>query len=198
MTATQHRIWCDDDEHALYENFVDFNEWLDGEDAEALRAELGVSELTQPSKALFASDREAYDQAFKEFRNSRRHEALNENYFNEQFGYDHWFKRNIDHFLQLVDRIETGEVVPFIGAGISVAGGFPTWEGHLKEQARTANMPQARIEELLDSGDYETVLEEIESIRGKNVFIQEMKDVFSRNGSVPDAVWRISELFSDT
>lgn len=198
MNATQHRIWCDDDEHALYENFVDFNEWLDGEDAEELRAELGVGELTQPSKALFASDREAYDQAFKEFRNARRHEALNEDYFTEQFGNDHWFQRNLDHFLQLVDRIEAGDVVPFIGAGISVAGGFPTWEGHLHEQGRTANLAEARIQQLLDNGEYETVLEEIEAVRGRDVFIQEMKDVFSRNGSIPDAVWRISELFSDT
>lgn len=198
MTPAQHRIWCDDDEHALYENFVDFNEWLDGEDAEELRAELGIADLTQPSKALFASDREAYDQAFKEFRNDRRHEALNEDYFTEQFGNDHWFQRNLDHFLQLVDRIEAGDVVPFIGAGISVAGGFPTWEGHLHEQGRTANLAEARIQELLDNGEYETVLEEIETVRGKDVFVQEMKDVFSRNGSIPDAVWRISELFSDT
>ena len=199
MTATQHKVRSDDDEHTLYENFVDFNEWLDGEDAEELRSELGVGKLTQPSKALFASDREAYDQAFKEFRNARRHEALNQDYFTEQFGNDHWFQRNLDHFLQLVGRIEAGDVVPFIGAGISVAGGFPTWEDHLREQGRTANLPEAHIQELLDNGEYEIVLEEIETVRGKGVFVQEMKDAFSRNGSsIPDAVWRISELFSDT
>jgi len=198
MSSIQHRIWCDEDEHFLYENFVDFNAWLDGEDAEDLRSELGLSNLTQPSKALFAGDREAYDQTFLEFRNARRHEALNEDYFSEQFGSDHWFKRNLDHFRRLVNRIESEEVVPFIGAGISVAGGFPTWEEHLHEQGRTANLAADHIQNLIDQGEYEIVIEEIENIRSKDVFVQEMRDVFSRTGTLPDVVWRISELFSDT
>ncbi len=40
--------------------------------------------------ANFASDRESYDQAFFQFKNERRHEALGEQYFTEQFGSDHW------------------------------------------------------------------------------------------------------------
>ena len=198
MQTTQHRTWCDEDEHFLYENFVDFNDWLEDEENEETRKGLGISDLTQPSKALFASDREAYDQAFKEFRNARRHEALNEDYFIEQFGDNHWFQRSFDHFLQLVDRIQTGDVVPFIGAGISVAGGFPTWEDHLHEQGRTANLSREHIQAMLDNGEYEAVLEEIESKRSRDVFTQEMKDVFSRTGSIPEAIWRVSELFPDT
>jgi NAD-dependent SIR2 family protein deacetylase len=198
MNATQKRIWCDEDEHSLYENFVDFNEWLDGEEAEEIRIELGIVSLTQPSKALFASDREAYDQTFVKFRNERRHDALNEAYFIEQFGNDHWFQRSFDHFLQLIERMAVGEVVPFIGAGISRAGGFPTWESHLQEQGRTANIAADHIQSLLNSGQYETVLDEIESVRGKDFFIQEMRDVFSRTGNIPEVVWRITELFSDT
>lgn len=199
MSVTQHKIWCDDDEHYQYEHFTDFNEWLDSEEAEFLRNELGIDDLSQPSKALFASDREAYDQAFGEFRNQRRHDALNEQHFTEHFGGNHWFERNLAHFIQLVDLMEENEVVPFVGAGISVSAGFPSWENHLREQGRTANIDSNHIEELLEIGAYETVLEEIEEIRGSEVFIQEIQDVFSRKGAIiPDVVWRISELFYDT
>lgn len=59
MPATQQKIWCDDDEHFLYEYFSDFNEWLDTDGGEFQRIELGTDNLSQPSKALFASDREA-------------------------------------------------------------------------------------------------------------------------------------------
>ncbi len=198
MSATQQKIWCDDDKHFQYEYFSDFNEWLDADGGEPHRIELGVDGLSQPNKALFASDREAYDQTFIEFRNERRHEALNKHYFTEQFASEHWFQRNLDHLIQLIDLMANDAVVPFIGAGVSVSGGFPTWETHLREQGVTANSDSGHIEALLDKGDYESVLEEIEQARGREVFIQEMKDVFSRTGSITDTVWRISELFKDT
>ena len=31
------KIWCDEDRHALFENFTDFNEWIDGEDGKEVR-----------------------------------------------------------------------------------------------------------------------------------------------------------------
>ncbi|MDX8403568.1 MAG: SIR2 family protein [Mariprofundaceae bacterium] len=147
---------------------------------------------------MFSGDREAYDEAFQEFSKERRHEALNEAYLVDLFGGDHWFQRNHDHFIQLVDLMAKGEVVPFIGAGVSASGGFPSWKDHLREQGRTANIDSSHIEALLESGAYEQVLEEIEGVRGRDVFIQEIRDVFSRTGTITEAVWRISEVFTDT
>lgn len=91
-----------------------------------------------------------------------------------------------------------GAVVPFVGAGVSASAGFPSWKDHLRQQGKTANIDMAYIEELLVSGAYETVLEEIEAVRGRETFIQEIRDEFSRSRTIPDVVWRISELFSDT
>lgn len=194
----QHKSWCEEGEHSHFEHFADFNEWLDGEEGQILRDEYGIDELSQPSKALYAGDKEAYDQAFKEYRKGRRHEVLNETYLIEQFDDCHWFDRNCDRFEQLVKCMADGNVVPFIGAGISVSGGFPSWKGHLREQGRTAHIPADHIEALLDDGRYEEVIEEIEQSRGRGVFIQEIRDVFSRTGSLPDVVLRLSELFNDT
>lgn len=190
--------WCDRDGHKLFEYYVDFNEWLDSDDAVAARETYKVDGLSVPSKAFYAGDRGAYDQAFKVYRKTRRHEVLNERYLCDQFSDDHWFERNLQRFDQLVEQLEAGNVVPFIGAGLSVAGGFPSWEGHLRTQGRTAGIDPAQTEALLASGQYEAVIETIEANRGRDVFIQEIRDVFSRTGQITDTTLFITELFPDT
>lgn len=198
MTPALYKIWCDEDEHYCYEHFADFNDWLDSEEGQAARVEYGVDVLPQPSKALFSGDRNSYDEAFQAFRKACRHEALGEAWFLEQLGDDHWFQRNVDHFIQLVDLMYAGAVVPFVGAGISASAGFSSWKNHLRQQGKTAHIAPEHIEALLASGAYETVLEEIEAVRGREVFINEIRDEFSRNLTIPDVIWRISELFTDT
>ena len=196
--AAQVETWCDRDEHNLFELFVDFNEWLESGEGIELRQENNIDELAQPSKALFAGDKEAYDQAFEGYRTSRRNEALNKEYLCEQFTDDHWFQRNLDHFDQLIQYLKKGVVVPFLGAGLSVAGGFPSWKDHLRQQGRTAGIDKIHIEDLLGNGQYETVIEEIENIRGRDVLTQEIRDVFSRAGNITNTTLLLTELFSDT
>ena len=130
MTALA-ETWCDRDEHKLFEYFTDFNEWLDSDEAVAVREVNKIDGISVPSKAFYAGDKEAYDQAFQEYRETRRKEVLNERYFCDQFNGDHWYERNLGRFDQFVDRLAAGDVIPFIGAGLSVGGGFPSWENHL-------------------------------------------------------------------
>jgi hypothetical protein len=190
--------WCDRDEHRLFEYYADFNEWLDSDEAASVRERYGVDDISVPSKAFFAGDKEAYDQAFREYREGRRDEVLNKTYLCEQFTDNHWFERNLQRFDQLVEQLEAGNVVPFIGAGLSKAGGFPTWEDHLRSQGRTAGIDAAHTEDLLARGEYETVIAEIEASRGRDVFVQEVRDVFSRTGTLTDTSLLVTELFADT
>src|SRR5438445_4724475 len=190
--------WCDRDKHKLFEYYVDFNEWLDSDEGATIREAYKVDGISVPSKAFYAGDTEAYDQAFKEYRKERRHEVLNERYLCEQFTDSHWFDRNIQRFDQLIERIEAGDVVPFIGAGLSKAGGFPTWKEHLRTQGRTAGIDPSHTEKLLANGQYESVIAEIEASRGRDVFTQEIRDVFSRTGEITNTTLLITELFTDT
>jgi hypothetical protein len=204
MMSTQAETWCETDGHTEYELFEDFNAWIDqGEiDLELpLLRGLGQVGLSNPSKAFFAGDREAYEQALQAYRAQRRHEVLSRNHFVETYGEAdglHWFERNEQHFDQLVECIAAKEVVPFIGAGISVGGGFPTWANHLRQQGRTAGIPQEYIEELLEQGQYEQIIDHIEQQHGRETFAQEIRDVFGKRGRIQDITLRISELFSDT
>lgn len=196
--------WCQADGHSDYELFEDFNAWIDeGEiDLELpLLRGLGQVGLSNPSKAFFAGDREAYEQALLAWRTGRRNEVLSRDYFVETYGEEdgvHWFERNEQRFDQLVGCLTAQEVVPFIGAGISVGGGFPTWANHLRQQGRTAGIPLERVEEWLALGQYEEVIAHIEHERGREVFAQEIRDAFGKRGSIQDITLRISELFTDT
>ncbi|MEZ0139803.1 MAG: SIR2 family protein [Candidatus Reddybacter sp.] len=194
----QPKLWCDTDDHRRYEHFADFNEWLDGDEGQGLREQYGLDALNQPSKAFYAGDREAYEQAFQQYQLERRHEVLSQRYLEEQFTDDHWYRRNQAHLTQLVERMETGQVVPFVGAGISVAAGYPSWKGHLRQQGRTAGIDSDHIEGLLAEGGYEAIIEGIEKQRSRDVFVQEIRDVFSRAEPTPEVVWRITELFKNT
>jgi NAD-dependent SIR2 family protein deacetylase len=190
--------WCERDKHKLFEYYVDFNEWLESDDGAPVREAYKVDGISAPSQAFYAGDKEAYDQAFKEYREARRNEVLNKTHLCDQFAGHHWFDRNLQRFDQLVQRLETGDVVPFIGAGLSVAGGFPTWEEHLRSQGRTAGLNSAHVDTQLANGHYEAVIAEIEAKRGPDVFLQEIRDVFGRTGTITDATLLVAELFTDT
>lgn len=196
--------WCQVDGHADYALFEDFNAWIDEGDVDLelpLLRKLGEVGLSQPSKAFFAGDREAYEQAFQAFRDERRREVLSRDHFLEVFGEEdgaHWFERNEQRFDQLVKRLSAQEVVPFVGAGISTDGGFPTWSNHLKTQGRTSGIPPGQIKAWLDQGQYEEVIAHIEQLRGRPTFEQEIRDAFGKRGSIRDITLLVSEMFSDT
>src|ERR1700733_2637341 len=106
--------------------------------AVSVREAYNVEGILVPDKGFYAGDGAVYDQAFKEYRKACRPEVLNERYLCEQFSESHWFDRNLKRFDQFIDRLEPGDVVPFIGAVLSKASGFPTWRDHLRTQGRTA------------------------------------------------------------
>lgn len=196
--------WCQQDGHADFELFEDFNDWInEGEvDIESpLLEKLLAIGLSTPSKAFFAGDKEAYEQALRAYRLARRHEALSKEYLIENFGPEegqHWYERNEQRFNQLIDRLSEDMVVPFIGAGISVGGGFPTWADHLRQQGRTAGIAREKIETWLAQGNYEEIVAHIEAAHGRDVFSQEIRDVFGKRGSIQQITLLISELFKDT
>lgn len=202
--AAQTDNWCQQDGHTDFELFTDFNDWIDGGEIDPdllLLNKLNEVGLSNPSKAFYAGDRTAYEQALKAYRITRRREVLSQEYFVETHGESdglHWFERNEQRLNQLVARLHEEMVVPFVGAGVSVAGGFPTWANHLRQQGRTAGIPSHQIEQWLANGEYEEVIAQIERIHGRDVFAQEIRDVFGKRGSIQDVTLVLSELFNDT
>ncbi|WP_051200228.1 SIR2 family protein [Flavobacterium subsaxonicum] len=194
----QHKTWCENDKHILYDFFPDFNEWIDGDEGVNVRQRYSIDGLSNPSKAFFASDLEGYYQAFNTFRKEQINAILSEEYIIDKFGDRRWFERNQERFEQLEKCLIDGAIVPFVGAGLSVESGFPSWKNHLIEQGKTSGLNADHVIELLENGDYETVIEEIEAKGYKDAFIQEIRDAFAKTGEITQTTLRLTELFTDT
>lgn len=200
ISPTPKKTWCEQDDHASFHKFTDFNNWLDTKSNEALLVlnTAGIGQITHPAKSLFAGDRNAYNLAFKEFHNNQLNEALGKSQIEDIFDDLHWFDQNKSRLDQLLKRLTERSVVPFIGAGISVDGGFSTWKDHLRTQGKTAGIENSEINTMLDKGEYEEIIAKIEEELGTDVFAQQIRDDFSRTGEIKDVTLRISELFTDT
>lgn len=190
--------WCEEDRHRKYSDYSDFNDWFDGADGAEAREAAKVAGLASPSKAFFVGDREGYGIAFEAWRQAQRDQWLGREILTELCADAHWADRNTTRFDQLCDQIALANVVPFIGAGLSQPGGFPTWKDHLRQQGRTAGLLPDAVEAMLATGEYEGIVHAIEGQLGQPVFRQELRDAFSRNGTIPPADYLIAELFSDT
>ncbi|TCS02864.1 SIR2 family protein [Caulobacter sp. BK020] len=197
-TAPALLSWCEEDRHRKYSDYRDFNDWFDGAEGVEAREAAKVAGLASPSKAFFVGDREGYGVAFEAWRQVQRNLWLSREALTELCADAHWADRNTTRFDQLCDQIALANVVPFIGAGLSQPGGFPTWKDHLRQQGRTAGLLPDAVEAMLAAGDYEGIVHAIEAQLGQPVFRQELRDAFSRNGTIPPADYLIAELFSDT
>lgn len=189
------KIWCEIDEHIMYERYVEFNEWFDSDEGIDTRAKYGIESLSQPSKALFAGDFGAYNIELTSFRNELKQEALGKEFIETLNGDDHWYIRNVKRFEQLLVQISEGNLVPFVGAGISAQIGFPSWKKHLIDQGKTSGIDSDYVNKLLNEGQYEKLIEEIEAKGYRDAFLREIRDIFSDKLEPNDTYRLITDLF---
>lgn len=134
-----------------YEASPDFNEFFDGEEPLIIpspRQDVDTYQYER-SKVLFWVDREAYDDertAWENETNQAKHNEVTE--LIRASGL-------IAPFQDLLDAVERGRVVPFIGAGMTKPMGMPLWGEALKQLL--ARLPAADgpgISALIYEGQY--------------------------------------------
>jgi hypothetical protein len=196
VTSKEDRtLWCEKDDHILYERYLEFNEWFDNDEGINKRVQYGLENLSQPSKALFTGDFGSYNNELTSFRNSVKQEILSKEFIEDLNGDEHWYIRNVARFEQLIGRIIEGQTVPFVGAGISSQIGFPSWKKHLIDQGKTSGIDSTHITKLLSEGHYEKVIEEIEAKGYRDAFLLEIKDIFSSKLEPNGTYQLITHLF---
>jgi len=83
-----------------------------------------------------------------------------------------------DNLRYLVDQMKSGiGVIPFVGAGISIPFGFPSWSGFLLDQATRAGV-QDQIQVLLSTGEYAEAAELLLRARGYQAFHDAIDNTF--------------------
>jgi hypothetical protein len=134
-----------------YDANRDFNEFFDGEEPLTIhspREHVG-SYRYERSKVLFWADREAYDDervAWENETSQARHKEVTQLLRTTGL---------VTTFHDLLDAVERGRIVPFIGAGMSRPMGMPLWAEALTQLL--ARLPAAdvpRITALVEAGKY--------------------------------------------
>ena len=79
---------------------------------------------------------------------------------------------------RLIEAIRTGVgVIPFVGAGLSVPYGLPSWRRFLTDLAKQANVA-AEVEAILKDGDYEAAAETVRNAMSALAFDDALEDSF--------------------
>jgi hypothetical protein len=79
-------------------------------------------------------------------------------------------------------------VVPFLGAGISMSSGFPSWTQFLRELQAESHVVAADLEVLLSSGDFEEAAQLIYDDLGPALFNRQLRECFDRKRTATGSI----------
>jgi SIR2-like domain len=102
----------------------------------------------------------------------------------------------LDRFETLLQRYRTGNVLPFVGAGMSVASGCKTWGPFLLSLLADAAQVRPDVESLLKDSKYEDAAQLIEDQVGADVFAEEIENILGkRDRAAVGTVCLLPQLF---
>lgn len=64
-------------------------------------------------------------------------------------------------FGKVCTSLENGQLIPFVGSGMSVPSGLPTWSEFLKKLGEFSKMAASELEEMIAEGAYEEIAERL-------------------------------------
>lgn len=131
--------------------------------------------LAKPSRAFYFGDRNLYDQEARRFDKENKDEILCTGQF----------VRNEQAFTELRKAVSKGFVIPFVGAGMSVSVGLPSWTEYILRLCGDANLDrEAMAERLRATGDYEGAIADIL----REIGVARFERDFERDFRVPETV----------
>lgn len=141
-----------------------FHEELSAPGSGAVRVEGGRVHIRErnwlPHEVLESMGKEAYSEAFNSWRDERR-ETLVARADEQLVQLD-----QLDRFEALKAAYRRRAVMPFVGAGMSIASGYVGWTAFLKRARADAGLDEAAFEALLTTGQYEQAAQVIADALG--------------------------------
>lgn len=138
------------------------------------------------SVILSTLDKQAYDNAFIEWVDDYKLKKM------EQGKRLLELHSNKDRFNTLKSIFKNNQVIPFVGAGLSLPTGFPLWRTFLENAQRESSVDKTSFTNLLDSGDFEgaaqmlddncpvNLQEQLDNIYGKELNSENIDGVICR------------------
>lgn len=87
----------------------------------------------------------------------------------------------LDRFRNLLARKQNGNVLPFVGAGMSVASGYRPWGAFLLSLLPDAPQIRSDVEVMLGRGEYEEAAQLVQDTLGANVLAEEIANQLGRH-----------------
>lgn len=135
------------------------------------RVVIGGSEFT-PTEILQELDDQSYLSCFEDWlgdqkqkRCSKANEILN------QYG-------NRDRFNRLKEAFDRSAVIPFVGAGLSQASGYPGWTNFLDKLRSETRLTSEQLKAMLDTGHYEEAAQALADDMPAGSFNEELENVY--------------------
>lgn len=105
---------------------------------------------------------------------------------------------NAHRFEALKKTSSSKNVVPFLGAGLSMPSGYPGWTRFLRSLQRESHVNAAELESLLDFGDYEEAAQLIHDDLGPALFNKQLQECFDRSCPATGAINLFPLVFPDS
>ena len=102
----------------------------------------------------------------------------------------------LDRFRTMNHRLKAGNVIPFVGAGMSFSSGFPLWSPFL--QALVQELPETMdiVQAHISKGEFEEAAQIVKEVRGSNILSEDISNRFgSHRNYVQGPVKLLPEIF---
>ncbi len=141
------------------------------------------------SRILSELEPDTYDLAFNEWLDERKQNCLEK--ANEILSlYD-----NAPRFGQLKRCYQTGLLMPFVGAGMSIPSGYPGWTSFLYQLCDESHVSNERLNKLLAAGKYEDAAQLIHDDLGPALFNEQLESVFLASYDLAGSLQYLPILF---
>lgn len=104
---------------------------------------------------------------------------------------------NANRFIALKKAYGSRNVVPFLGAGLSMPSGFPGWTKFLWDLQSESHVKADDLKSLLGDGDYEGAAQLLHDDLGQVLFNKQLQECFDRNCTATGAINLFPLVFSE-
>lgn len=107
------------------------------------------------------------------------------------------FADNRNCYEQIIQPYKKGNLIPFIGAGISKSSDYPTWSEFLYSCSAKSHVKTERIDELLNDGLYEQAAQELHDDMTPPLFNKNLSQTYGSLKEPYGPIWYLPHMFRD-
>jgi hypothetical protein len=103
---------------------------------------------------------------------------------------------NASRFRRLKEIYRRGGITPFVGAGMSMPSGYPSWTAFLYRALSETRVPHDEFNELINNGKYEEAAEALHGDLPPGFFLEQVENEFGADHEVSGPIQKIPYLFN--